>query len=125
RLPAQVPPRLEQLPCDLKRDGSLARAGCECQQNAVAVLSDALKHTLDRNFLVVADLPAAALIWVRHGREAVAPRVLLGEGLIPQLFGARESGDLTFLPFEHVDAVRCGGRWMSTRSGWRACRRNF
>ena len=41
---------------------------------------DGLQHPLDGDVLVVASLEGAALVLERHGGEAVAPRVRLGEG---------------------------------------------
>ena len=75
RLAAQIPAALKKLPCDLKRDEGLARAGGEREQDARFSGGDGLQHALDRDVLIVAALEEAAFVLERHGGEAVAPCV--------------------------------------------------
>ena len=52
---------------------------------------DGLQHALDGDVLVVARLEVAALVLERHGGEAVAPGVRLGEGPVPEFVRRRDS----------------------------------
>jgi len=47
----------------------------------------------------------AALVLVRHRREAIAPGVLLGKGHRPEFVRRRIGGDLAFLARLHIDRV--------------------
>ena len=96
RLAAQVPAAVEQLPGDLEGDERLARAGGQREQDALLPVGDRLQHALDGDVLVVAALEVAALVLERHGGEAVAPGVLLGEGQVPQF--VRASGSAATSP---------------------------
>ena len=100
---AQVPARLKQLPRELKRDEGLAGAGGEREQDPLAAVGDRLQHPLDGEVLVVAPLEVAAPIFERHGGEAVAPLVLLGERLFPELVRRGKAKQLALAPFVHVD----------------------
>jgi hypothetical protein len=67
RFSAQIPSAVEQLPCDLKRDEGLARAGGHREQNAWPVLGDGLHHPLDGEVLVIAARVRATLVLERNG----------------------------------------------------------
>ena len=84
----QVPAAVEQLPGDLKGDEGLAGAGGQREQDALLPVGDGLQHPLDGDVLVVAALEVAALVLERDRGEAVAPRVRLGEGQVPEFVRA-------------------------------------
>ena len=105
RLAAQVPAAVEQLPCDLKGDEGLARAGGEREQDALLVGGDGLQHALDGDVLVVAALEIAALVLEGHGGEAVAPGVRSAKVQVPEFVRRRVARHLAFRAALHVDAV--------------------
>ncbi len=102
---AQVPSRVEEFPCDLKRDEGLARACGEREQDALAVVRDGLHDALDGDVLIIPPGMRAALVFVGHISEAVAPRVGLREGHFPEFVRRGVCGDLAFLTRLHVDGV--------------------
>ena len=108
-IPLQAPPRLKQLPHNLKRNGGFARARGQRQQNALLPRSHTLQHAVNRNFLVIAQRPRAAFVLKRHSRKPVAPlgagRVRLVKGLRPQRLGAGVVGHVTLKASGHVHAV--------------------
>ena len=120
----RVPAAVEEFPCDLKGDEGLAGAGGEREQDACSVVGDGLQHALDGNVLVVADLDVAALVLERHGGEAVAPCVRLGERQVPEFIRRRVIARLAFLAGLHVDAVDALAVGGSRRSGLPSCRRS-
>jgi hypothetical protein len=62
-------------------------------------------YPLDCDFLVVPDFPTAAFIGIRHGREAISPRILLSKSLVPKFLRTGECRHLAFYPLAHVDSV--------------------
>ena len=101
----EIPPRLKELPRDLKRDGRFSRARRQREQNAVFLRRDPLQHPVDRDLLVESQRPAPALVRRRHRGKAVAPRVRLGECHRPQFVWRRIRGHRAFLARLHVDGV--------------------
>ena len=57
----QVPSRIEKFPGDLEGNGCFSGAGGERQQHAVPAVRNSLQHAIDRNLLIEADQPCAAL----------------------------------------------------------------
>jgi hypothetical protein len=96
---------VKQFPGNLKGDKGLAGAGGEGQQDARFPGGDPLQYPVDRDILVIARLEKAAPVLERHRGKAVAPRVRLGKGQVPQLVRRREMRHSTFLAGLHVDAV--------------------
>ena len=101
----EIPAGGKQLPEDLEGDRGFAGAGGQRQQDAVLAGGDRLQHPLHGDLLVEADLPAAALVGVGDGGEAITPGVLFGEGARPQLLGRGEAVGLPLLARIHVDRV--------------------
>ena len=111
RFAAQVPAAVEQLPRDLKGDERLARAGGEREQDALLSGGDGLQHPLDGDVLIVAALEVAALVLERHGGEAVAPGVRLGERQVPEFVRRGIARHLAFRARPPCRCRRCPGRW--------------
>ena len=91
---AQVPAGVKEFPRDLERDEGFAGAGGKREQDALPVLRDGLHHALDGDVLIIAAGMRTALVLKRHGGEAVAPRVRLGEGHRPEFVGRGIACDL-------------------------------
>jgi len=75
------------------------------QQEAVAARADGLQHAGHGDVLIEADLPAAALVEIGDGGEAITPGVLLGKGAVPQFLRRGETGGLALLAGGHVNGV--------------------
>ena len=115
-LATEVPAGGKQLPEDLEGDRGFAGAGGQREQDAVLAGGDGLQHPLHGDLLVKADLPAAALVGVGDGCEAIAPGVLFGEGALPQLLGTGEGFGLPLLARFPVDGVvALAVRWMKAK----------
>jgi hypothetical protein len=102
---AQVPAALEELPGDLEGDEGLARAGGQRQQDALPLVGDGRQHPVDGDVLVVTPLEVPAPVLEGHCGEAVPPRVLDGEGPVPELLRRGEGRQLGLVAGLHVDAV--------------------
>lgn len=101
----QVPAAVEQLPCDLKCDESLARAGREREQDARLTVGDGREHAFDGDILIIASLKVAALALEGYRGEAFAPVIRHGKGSVPEFHGAWKACEFSLAPCVHVDAV--------------------
>ena len=104
-LAREIPAGLEQLPEDLKGDGGFAGAGGEGEQDAGLTAGDGLQGARRGDVLIEADLPAAALVGIGNGGEAIAPGIFLGEAAGPELLGRGEGGHRSLFAAGHVDGI--------------------
>lgn len=104
-LTREIPAALKELPCDLKGDEGLAGAGRQRQQDALLPARDGFEYAVDGDVLIVARRPRAALVFQRHGGEAVTPAIFFGVGPAPEFVGSGEAFHVAFLARLHVDGV--------------------
>jgi len=105
RLAGEIPAAMEQRPCNLKRDRSLARTGGERQQDALLARCNGLQRILNSVVFIISILPLPPFILERDGGEAIAPSIGLGEHTLPKLLRRWIAVDVALRTCCHVYLV--------------------